>query len=513
MTFDEFIDEIKQYFLFLGQSHTLYCITLCNLPIFLYNNPILMKKNSDLYYKIALVIIDILALLIAFTSAYILRVTLDPRPLYIHIRAIDFITSIATLLPLWVALFYFFRLYDREIYTRPLKESGRLLLASVFGIMLMISFSFFTNTALFPTKLVAVYAMLIGFIVLLLMRIALNLVRLQLLRKGIGIKRAIIIGNSDLTRILAEYLDSQPVSGYKLCGIVAKNEFIPLNLRNLKYSTLSIALTQTKADAIIQTDDLDSAKNYQFAEKYYLEFFQSPALDGPLASRHSVEFINSTPLILFKPTALSGYSRIIKRVIDIIGSSIGLIIASPIMLLIAIAIKLDDPAGPVFMRGKQQKRLTRYNRVFKVYKFRSHYAKFDGKTDEEVFMMVGKPELIEEYRKNGDKLDIDFRITRVGKFIRRFSLDELPQLINVFKGDISLVGPRALVPHELNKYDKKDALLSVKSGLTGLAVVSGRRDISFDERRRIDLYYVQNWSLWLDISILLRTVGAIFRGG
>ena len=125
--------------------------------------------------------------------------------------------------------------------------------------------------------------------------------------------------------------------------------------------------------------------------------------------------------------------------------------------------------------------------------------------------MVGKPELIEEYRKNGDKLDQDFRVTPVGCFIRRFSLDELPQLFNVVKGDISLVGPRALVPHELSAYDKKHVLLAVKSGLTGLAVVSGRRSISFEERRRIDLYYVQNWSLWLDITILLKTCLVIFQ--
>ena len=102
------------------------------------------------------------------------------------------------------------------------------------------------------------------------------------------------------------------------------------------------------------------------------------------------------------------------------------------------------------------------------------------------------PELIDEYRQNGDRLNHDFRVTPVGRFIRRFSLDELPQLFNVIKGDISLVGPRALVPHELSNYEKKHTLLTVKSGLTGLAVVSGRRSIGFEERRRLDLYYVQN---------------------
>ena len=125
--------------------------------------------------------------------------------------------------------------------------------------------------------------------------------------------------------------------------------------------------------------------------------------------------------------------------------------------------------------------------------------------------MIGKPELIDEYRQNGDKLDHDFRVTPVGRLIRRFSLDELPQLFNVIKGDISLVGPRALVPHELSNYEKKHTLLTVKSGLTGLAVVSGRRSIGFEERRRLDLYYVQNWSLWLDITILLKTCLVIFK--
>lgn len=472
-----------------------------------------MKKNPDLYYKLALILIDIFGLVAAFTAAYILRITLDPRPLYVNIGAIDFITSVATLLPIWIIMFYFFGLYRHDVYSRPVKQSGRILLASIIGVMLMISFSFFTKISLFPTRLVALYAMLIGFISLLLLRIIFNLVRLRLLTRGIGAKNTVIVGNSDLTRILAEHINEQHSSGYQLVGIVARNEFIPLSLKTLKYSSLSVALTQNKTDTIIQTDDSDTVKNYQLAEKHYLEFLQSPALDGPLANRHTVEFINSTPLIFYRPTALSVYGRMIKRLVDIIGSTLGLVIALPIMLLIALAIKLEDPAGPIFMRGKMQKRLTRYNRVFKVYKFRSHYSKFDGKSDEEVFKMVGRPELIEEYRKNGDKLDHDFRVTKTGRFIRRFSLDELPQLLNVLKGDISLVGPRALVPHELNKYGKKSALLSVKSGLTGLAVVSGRRDISFEERRRLDLYYVQNWSLWLDLSIILRTIGAVFRGG
>jgi undecaprenyl-phosphate galactose phosphotransferase len=154
----------------------------------------------------------------------------------------------------------------------------------------------------------------------------------------------------------------------------------------------------------------------------------------------------------------------------------------------------------------RQARLTRANRVFKVYKFRSHNTKYNGLSPEEAFKKMGRPELIQTYRANGDQLEDDPRVTAVGRFIRRTSIDELPQLFNVLKGDISLVGPRALVPEELAKYSKRHTILSVRSGLTGLAQVSGRRDISFDERRKLDIFYVQNWSFWSDLIILVRTV-------
>ena len=137
---------------------------------------------------------------------------------------------------------------------------------------------------------------------------------------------------------------------------------------------------------------------------------------------------------------------------------------------------------------------------------------YSGLSPEQAFEKMGKPGLSEKYRKNGDHLPNDPRVTKIGNFLRRTSLDELPQLINVIKGDISLVGPRALVPQELNNYAYKDLILSVKSGLTGLAQISGRRDIGFDERRALDLYYVQNWNFWLDIKILFRTVIDVLGG-
>jgi lipopolysaccharide/colanic/teichoic acid biosynthesis glycosyltransferase len=176
------------------------------------------------------------------------------------------------------------------------------------------------------------------------------------------------------------------------------------------------------------------------------------------------------------------------------------------MLLIAILLKLSDPRDKVLYKPK---RLGRFGNTFSCYKFRSMRRAYNHMSPEEAFTKMGRPDLLKEYRDNGDQLEEDPRISRVGRFIRKFSLDELPQLFNVIKGDISLVGPRALDHFELDQYAKKNLILSVKTGLTGLAQISGRRDIPFEERRKLDLYYVQNWSFWTDLVILVKTVSVV----
>ncbi len=220
-----------------------------------------------------------------------------------------------------------------------------------------------------------------------------------------------------------------------------------------------------------------------------------------LTGNIQVDLFQAVPVIAVHQTALIGWGRIVKRLTDLSLGTLAIIIASPIFLIVIVAELLSG--GSVFFR---QKRLTRFNREFYAYKFRSNNLTYNGLLPEEAFKKMGRPDLLEDYRKNGDMLPNDPRITRLGRFLRRTSLDELPQLFNVVRGDISLVGPRALVPSELELYDKRHTILSVKSGLTGLAQVSGRRNISFEERRKLDLYYVQNWSFWGDMVILARTI-------
>lgn len=177
------------------------------------------------------------------------------------------------------------------------------------------------------------------------------------------------------------------------------------------------------------------------------------------------------------------------------------------MFIIAIVVKLSDLRAPILFIDP---RLSRFGTVVKIYKFRSHRRDYTGLTPEQAFDKMGRPDLAKAYREGGDKIPNDPRVSRVGRFLRQTSLDELPQLINIFKGDISFVGPRAIQAQELEQFAKKDLILAVKSGLTGLAQVSGRKDLPVLERRKLDLYYVQNWSLWLDMTIMIKTVRVVF---
>jgi lipopolysaccharide/colanic/teichoic acid biosynthesis glycosyltransferase len=191
-----------------------------------------------------------------------------------------------------------------------------------------------------------------------------------------------------------------------------------------------------------------------------------------------------------------------------------LILSAPLWILCALLIKLTDPTGPIFYKAR---RFSRFGNKVYVYKFRTMRQAYNNMSPEKGFTKMGRPELAKEYRANGDQLADDPRVSRIGKFLRATSLDELPQLWNVVHGEISLVGPRALDIFEMEQYSKKNLILSVKSGLTGLALVTGRHAMTFEERRKLDLYYVQNWSFWLDITILIKTLrvifGRLFRSG
>lgn len=204
------------------------------------------------------------------------------------------------------------------------------------------------------------------------------------------------------------------------------------------------------------------------------------------------------------------YYDFIKRLMDIVGALIGLVLCSPLLLLAAIAIKLDSK-GPIM--ADTPMRVGKNGSLFYMFKFRSMVV---GAQD----MLQQNPELLKQYKKNSYKIYNDPRITRVGKFIRKFSIDEFPQFINILRGEMSLVGPRAYYPFELEDQQKKypqsrmfvKIILSSKPGLTGVWQVSGRSDINFDKRVEMDAQYVQRRSIFYDLFLILKTVPAVLIG-
>jgi hypothetical protein len=368
-----------------------------------------MKSNATLVYNFFLVIGDFLALVAAFAGAFLIRAQ-SATPVAHPISGHTYVYVFLGVLPFWLLIFALLGLYNTNIYERRFSEAGRLLVSL---------------HPIIPSKLVPIYGLGLAFIFLILFRNIARLIRTELFGFKIGLTKVLVVGNTSVTDELVDSLVDSRHSGYQLIGVVNAKEHtyaknVPVYHSFQEY--LEGAGTST-LHGIIQTELYkDEAKNrevLEYAQVHHIGYRFIPGNTELFVGNIDVElFRNSMPVIAVRQTPLFGWGRVVKRLFDFFMGSIFLVIAIPFMVLIAIAIKISDPKGPVFMRGKAQNRLTRFDQVFKVYKFRTHYAKFDGKTDEEVFEMVGKPELIKVYRANGDKLDNDFRVTPVGKFLR-----------------------------------------------------------------------------------------------
>ena len=461
-------------------------------------------------YSILLIVGDSLALIAAFATAWVLRIQWSDLPFAPGVDGERYLLMFLVTLPFWILTFALLGLYRSDIYERRFREFGYLLIGSFIGLMFVIFWQYALNETLFPARIIPVYGFIFGFLGLVLFRTLLRALRTWLFRLGFGINHILIVGNTTIAQELAQSLQDSRRSGYHIIGIVGdKRRSIPANFGS--FADALAAIGDKPLNGIIQTElYTDEARNQEilgYAQTHHLSYRFVPGNTELFVGNIDVElFRSSIPMIAVHQTALLGWGRFAKRLFDIIVGSLMLLIASPFMLIIAVINKFVT--GGVFFR---QVRLTRFDKQFKLFKFQTAKVAYNGLSPEQAFTKMGKPELIKQYRENGDQLDNDPRYGKFGSFLRATSLDELPQLINVVKGDISLVGPRALVPAELNMYPKKHAILSVKSGLTGLAQVSGRRDISFEERRKLDLYYVQNWNFWLDITILFKTVAAVLR--
>ena len=468
-----------------------------------------MRKDFTVLSRVILMIGDIFAIFFSFAFAYYYRTHLDPRFYTFTPDFSGFALEIFLLIPIWLLILACLGLYSKQNLARHSRsrEIARLFVASIVGMMALISFDYLAQRDLFPVRTIILYSLVLCFFFLVLNRTLFRLFRDIFYRNNRGTLRAIIIGNNKNTDYLADYISSTPESGFRLVGLVANRKYFPKDLKNHQYSSLKEALSSAHPDVIFQTDERQTEYVYKKSIDRHLLYYFVPSEASLSSQLGELELIGNTPALRVSATPLLSNKKYLKRAIDILLGGIFFILVLPIMAVLWLLNKLANLKAPALY---SEYRLSQFNQKFKIYKFRSMKPEYCGLSPEEAFKKMGHPELIKKYRKNGDFLKDDPRITKFGAFLRRTSLDELPQLWNVVRGDISLVGPRALVPGELKSYGDRSLLLTVKSGLTGLAQVSGRRNISFEERRSLDLYYIKNWSLALDFQILLRTIKVVF---
>jgi exopolysaccharide biosynthesis polyprenyl glycosylphosphotransferase len=473
-----------------------------------------MPSKNTKFYSLILVIADFFVLLLAFTAAYILRVKLDPRPLVNDVGAYDYFLSFLAITPFWILIFASLGLYHANTYNRRLAEWSKIAIGSFIGILLVIGWQYATDSELLPARLVAVYALFSSFLLIVLIREALRATRSILFHLGIGTSRVLVIGDSAATKDIADSLSETHRSGYKIVAIAGPKKVIPPGLDVVRFSTIEEALrkiSELHITTIIQTDLYESSERNQLilgaAQAKHISYSFIPGEAEFYAGKNTVDVFLGYPMISVSQTPLIGWGAIAKQIFDFIASFLLILVLSPVYLTLIILQAIFNP-GPIFYISD---RLSQFSKPIGLIKFRSMNAKY-GKKDAAIeFREMGRKDLAIEYEKNR-KVRNDPRITKFGHFLRVTSLDELPQLFNVFRGDLSLVGPRPILPQEVKLAKGRTALLhSVKSGVTGLWQVSGRSNLSFDERIELELFYAQNWSFWLDIKILFKTIAVVLR--
>jgi exopolysaccharide biosynthesis polyprenyl glycosylphosphotransferase len=343
-------------------------------------------------------------------------------------------------------------------------------------------------------------------------------------RRGINLIPTLIVGRGPEAVLCIQEMRARPELGYRVIGIVDNGsidvaagtsfEGVPVigNLRSLPE-----AIRESGANEIIISDPNVPGEALfeimiQTGRRRGVEFRIVPTLLNCLPSKTEIDQVGSLPMVTLFRSPLSNSARLAKRGSDLIIAALALALLSPLWLLIALLIKLDS-RGPIFYR---QERVGMDGRVFLFYKFRSMRAGTDDAKHREFqrrYISGHADSNLGDEQRPAYKLRADDRVTGLGRILRRTSIDELPQLFNVLRGDMSVVGPRPPIPYEVESYELwHRKRLDMKPGITGLWQVSGRNRLPFDEMVRMDLYYIENWSLLLDLKIILQTLPVMWRG-
>jgi exopolysaccharide biosynthesis polyprenyl glycosylphosphotransferase len=459
-----------------------------------------------------LVISDAVLINIAFAIAYWIRYELQ------WLRAVDpaYVVPFSVYIPfaliLTVVLIVTYRrqgLYSLRQGATWFDELAAIINGTTTGIVIMVLLVFISRPT-FYSRLIFFYAGALIIVLLSLSRIVKNIWLGHLRRRGIGVARAVIVGAGEVGRTVMRTMVAHPDMGYEIVGFVdddpAKGTTDIGRFKGLGgLDNLAVLVQDEAIDAVIIT------LPWQYHRKIMAIMAQCerenvrarivPDLFQMTLSRMAITEMAGIPLIGVRQVRVSPFTRFMKRAVDVVFSLFVLILTAPLMALIALAIKMDS-SGPVLFR---QDRMGQGGRPFTLYKFRS--------------MKIGAEDQIDLLRNLNEadgpifKIKDDPRVTRVGRGLRRFSLDELPQFYNVLRGDMSIIGPRPPLPEEVAQYQPWHMRrLETAPGITGLWQVSGRSELPFDEMALLDIYYVEQWSPALDLKILLRTIPTILFG-
>jgi exopolysaccharide biosynthesis polyprenyl glycosylphosphotransferase len=415
-------------------------------------------------------------------------------------------------LPFWVLLARLYGLYDRDEERTDhssVDDFFGMLQVVTIGTWVFLAAMLVTNLA-HPTldRLVVFWGLAIAFVSG--FRVVIRVVGR---RHAAYVQNVLIVGSGQVARQLAEKMGKHRSYGLNIVGFVDRDEGAirnggaPLELVGTT-DELRHLVHQHAIDRVVIAFSTDSHEEtldvIRLLQNERVQVDIVPRMFEVLGTSTQLHTIEGIPLVGLALPRLSSSSRLLKRSFDVLGATVGLVLLSPFLLLIALVIKLDS-RGPVFFR---QVRMGEDERTFRIYKFRTMVADAETRKDEVAHLNM---------HRNGDprmfKVPSDPRVTRVGAFLRRSRIDELPQLINVLKGEMSLVGPRPLILDE-DRFVERWARrrLSLRPGITGLWQVLGASDIPFEEMTKLDYLYVTNWSLREDVRLIMRTIPSLVRG-
>ncbi|MDO8495219.1 MAG: sugar transferase [bacterium] len=454
-------------------------------------------KKAELVFNTLLVPVDFVMVVLAGLATYLSRTkildALRPALFEFNLPLDKYLLLVMAAAVFFVVIFAVSGLYKLKTTTGGVEEFFRISIAVSAGIMLLIVY-IFLRQELFDSRFLVLGGWILTIIFVALGRMIVWRIRKALVsRYSFGVHKVMVIGDDEVSSRIAEGIKNDPSKGYRIVKHLVNPEVeeVKSAIGNPGIDEVILANPNYPAEKVLEIVD--------FCNENHLVFKFVPNIYQTLTTNFSVDVFTGIPIIELQRTNLDGWGRVIKRLVDIGGSLLALVIFSPLFLIVALAIKWET-AGPVFVRLKRVSQ----SKEFYLLKFRSMV-----KNAEEL-----KPFLARlNERQDGPlfKIKNDPRITKVGKWIRRSRLDELPQLINVLKGEISLVGPRPHQPDEIANYSKHHKkVLSIKAGATGLAQISGSSDLSFEKEVALDSFYLENWSLSRDIKILLKTAIKMF---